>query len=259
MRAVLTYHSLDESASPISIAPPIFERHLSWLAEGGVRVTSLDGLMAMPDDQEGVAITFDDGFQNFFEVAWPRLRAYGWSATLFVVTGHMGLANDWGGRPATGIPRLPLLGWDRIAHMIEDGLQLGAHTRTHSDLTQLPIAAAAEEMTESADEIRRRTGVSPHAFAYPYGRVNPSVAALAATQFRWGLTTEFRPLARTESSMLLPRLDMFYFRRPGSVAAWGSSAFRFHVRRCALQRRIGSFVRTAGAAIPSPRDRAVTG
>jgi peptidoglycan/xylan/chitin deacetylase (PgdA/CDA1 family) len=252
MRAVLTYHSLDDSGSPISIAPPVFDRHLSWLAEGGVRVTSLDGLMTMPEDQDGVAITFDDGFQNFFEIAWPRLRAFGWGATLFVVTGHVGRANDWGGRAQAGIPRLPLLGWDRIGRLVEDGVHLGAHTRTHPDLTQLMPAAVAEEMAQSADDILRLTGVSPQAFAYPYGRVNSSVAALAATRFRWGVTTELRWLARTDSSMLLPRLDMFYFRRPGRLAAWGSRGFRLHLRRCALLRQIGAYVRSARASIPPP-------
>ena len=258
MRAVLTYHSLDDSGSPISIAPPIFDKHLAWLSEGGVHVTSLDGLMAMPDDHDGVALTFDDGFENFAEIAWPRLRAYGWNATLFVVTDHVGRANDWGGRDVAGIPRLPLLGWDRMGRLAEEGLHLGAHTRTHPDLTRLPIAGAAEEMADSAQEIWRRTGVLPQAFAYPYGQVNASLASLAAARFRWALTTELRWLGQSESSMLIPRLDMFYLRRPGHLAVWGSRAFRLHLRRCALLRRIGAFVRTSGVSLPSPRARAAT-
>jgi peptidoglycan/xylan/chitin deacetylase (PgdA/CDA1 family) len=252
MRTVLTYHSLDDSGSPISISPAVFEWHLSWLATSGVTVTTIEGLLAMPDEGHGVAITFDDGFQNFFEMGWPRLRAYGWGATLFVVTDHVGRTNDWGGRAHPGIPRLPLLGWDLLGRLAEAGVQLGAHTRTHPDLTRLDPAAAAEEMEQSSHEIVRHTGLSPHAVAYPYGRVNASVVALAASRFRWGVTTELRGLERTDSSMLLPRLDMFYFQQPGRLDAWGSRKFRSHLRRCAVTRRIGASLRAARGAFRSP-------
>jgi len=65
VKATLTYHSLDDSGSAISVAPDAFARHLQWLSSGMVRVLTLGQLVNEPDDAaDAVAITFDDGFLN---------------------------------------------------------------------------------------------------------------------------------------------------------------------------------------------------
>jgi peptidoglycan/xylan/chitin deacetylase (PgdA/CDA1 family) len=109
MRAILTYHSIDESGSAISISESVFRGHVSWLARGGVRVVSLDALMRLPADANAVALTFDDGFVNFGDIAAPLLADHGLPSTLFVVSDAVGKTNRWPGRADRGIPELPLL------------------------------------------------------------------------------------------------------------------------------------------------------
>jgi len=65
MRAILTYHSIDESGSVISVSESVFRGHVTWLARSAVRVVSIDTLMHLPADANAVALTFDDGFVNF--------------------------------------------------------------------------------------------------------------------------------------------------------------------------------------------------
>ena len=84
MRAILTYHSVDESGSPISIAPAAFRRHVAWLAAHGPRVVSVDELLRLPPTAAAVALTFDDAFVNFADLAWPLLREHRLPATVFV-------------------------------------------------------------------------------------------------------------------------------------------------------------------------------
>ena len=86
MRAILMYHSIDTSGSTVSCHPDAFDRHVRWLSSGRVAVTSIEGLLALPSSMDAVAITFDDGFVNFRDIAAPRLLANGLTSTVFVVS-----------------------------------------------------------------------------------------------------------------------------------------------------------------------------
>lgn len=111
MRAILTYHSIDESGSPISVSPSAFRAHVRWLASGAVRVLPLDELVKADDRMDAVAITFDDGFENFATECADLLVEHALPTTVFVVPEHVGRTNEWGGVASPGIPTLPLMSW----------------------------------------------------------------------------------------------------------------------------------------------------
>lgn len=243
MRAVLTYHSIDDSGSAISIRPDVFARQVKWLASGRVKVRSLSELAERPTaDDDAVALTFDDAFENFEKHAAPLLVDHGLPVTLFVVTDRAGRTNDWNGRPVPGIPTLPLLGWKALERLAASGVTLGAHSRTHPDLTQLDAAALDDEIIGCAEQFERRLGVTPKAFAYPYGRVDNVVAERVAAAFTWGCTTELRSLQDSESAVLLPRLDMFYFQTISRLEAWGTPGLDRYLGVRRLSRRLRAIV-----------------
>lgn len=237
MRGILTYHSVDPSGSPISIDEAAFRAHVAWLARGAVAVLPLEQIMAPGAPADAVALTFDDAFVNFGEVAWPQLREHRLPVTLFVVSGYAGRTNAWGGRESPGIPTLPLMSWDALGTVAAEGVTLGAHGRNHLDLRGVPDDAVAGEMVGSASDIAAKTGVRPQSFAYPYGGVDQRAAAVGESHFRHCVTTELRALTGGEAPSRLPRLDAFYFREAGRLESWGSAAFRAHLAvRGALRR-----------------------
>ena len=242
MRAILTYHSIDESRSAISVPRDVFERHVTWLGSGAVHVTTVDELMTVPDDSDAVAITFDDAFESVATIAAPLLRERGLPATVFVVTEHAGLTNTWGGRAASGIPVMPLLDWSSLAALADSGFSLGAHSRTHPDLTKVDPEALRDEVLGSVDAIERKAGVRPSCFAYPYGRVNAAVAAVAASVCTGAVTTELRPVRSDDSRFLLPRIDAYYFQAPGRLERWGSPHWHAYVKTRAMLRAVRSVV-----------------
>ena len=246
MRAILAYHSIDDSGSPISVGPATFRRHVEWLATGRVRVVSLEEIVRLDDTVDAVALTFDDAFSNFAEVAWPRLREYSLTAPLFVVAGHSGGTNAWSGRSDPRVPTLPLLDWMALGRLAEQGAHIGAHTRTHPHLTQLDHSAMTEELAGAAEDIRRELGRMPEDFAYPYGDTSPSVAAAAGQVYRRAVTTELRLLRSNEDPMRLPRLDMFYLRAPGKLEDWGTGRFAGDLWLRAQARRLRRTVAVAG-------------
>lgn len=236
MHAILMYHSIDASGSTVSCHPDAFDRHVRWLNSGRVEVTSIEGLLALPSSIDAVAITFDDGFVNFGDIAAPRLLANGLTSTVFVVAEQAGRTNAWDlGEP--DVPQQPLLDWPALARLREQGVMLGSHSRTHANLATLSRARIEEEVCGSVEIIERETGARPATFAYPYGRFNAQAAAVVERVFRYACTTEFRLLDADERLALLPRLDAFYFQEPGLIESWGTPRFETFIRRRQRQRR----------------------
>lgn len=238
MRAILTYHSIDDSGSPISVPPQVFARHVQWLGSGAVRVTRLEDLLAVDDETDAVAITFDDGFRSVEEIAAPLLQEHGLPATVFVVTDHVGGTNAWGGSSPATIPVMPLLDWNGLARVARAGVSLGAHSRTHPDLTAIPLAQAQDEIEGSLAALERRTGVRPLSFAYPYGRVNDAVARAAAAACDCACTAELGPIDVSPDRWRLPRLDAYYFQGAGRLEGWGRPHWHAYVKGRAVLRRV---------------------
>ena len=248
MKAILTYHSIDETGSPISMPSSSFEAHRRWLTSGAVRPQSLDDLLAHAGGgEDAVAVTFDDGFANT-KAPIERLLDAGITPTLVVVPGHVGGTNDWGGRDQPGIPRLPLLTWDDLGYLSGRGLRIEAHSRTHPHLTRLSPAQLDDELGGCCEDLDRHLGIRSAHLAYPYGDVNSAVATQAAKWFSHAVTTELAPLAPASTPMMLPRLDMYYYRAPGTIEAWGSSMFGVRLKVLALRRRLKAALLPPGRA-----------
>ena len=226
MKAILTYHSVDESGSVISVDQQTFRRHVRWLASGRVRVLPLDQLVGAPADVDAVAITFDDGLESVARVAAPLLREHGLPATLFVVTDAVGTTNVWRGRADPGIPVFDLIAWGTLGRLAAHDVSIGAHTCSHPNLTHLDGAAVEHEIVASKTRLARELGVDVTTFAYPYGALSGVARDVVAREFRYGVTTRLATLGPHDDHARLPRLDSYYFRAPGTLEAWGTARFR---------------------------------
>lgn len=245
MKAILTYHSVDDSGSVISIDERTFRRHAQWLASGHVRVVPLDVLPSLSDDVDAIAITFDDGVESFGRIAAPLLRDHDLPVTLFVVSDAVGSTNVWRGQRDAGIPVFPLLDWDALARLAADGVSIGAHTCTHLDLASAAPDAAEREIAASRARIARELGVDVTTFAYPYGGVSVAARGVVTREFRFGVTTRLALLSPHDDPALLPRLDSYYLRAAGSLEAWGTARFRMRMGLLAGARSVrGSLSRS---------------
>lgn len=223
--AILTYHSLDESGSVISIRPQIFRSHMESLAESGIPIVPLDQVADRPGT---VAITFDDGFENLARHAFPVLGKLRIPATVFVVSQYAGLRSDWPTQPSGRVPLQPLLGWNEL-RSLPPGVTVGAHTATHPHLAALPARECEREMRECSRTIADQLGYEPLSLAYPYGSVSRPVVATASRYFRLAVGTRFEFVAPNHGRFDLPRLDMFYFRDRKALSGLFGVASRLYV------------------------------
>jgi peptidoglycan/xylan/chitin deacetylase (PgdA/CDA1 family) len=159
-----------------------FKSHLGWLRRLGYASVTLDSVVAVAADPERrrelprrpLVITFDDGYRDNHDYAWPILAEYGFSATIFVVSGAIG--GDNGFDRAYTRERVPMLSVDQIQSMHQAGVGFGSHTHTHPhDLVDLPGEVIADELGRSRREIEAVVQAPAHHFSYPYARVTPHV------------------------------------------------------------------------------------
>jgi peptidoglycan/xylan/chitin deacetylase (PgdA/CDA1 family) len=120
-----------------------------------------------------VLLTFDDAYADLATYALPVLKRHNFGAAVFVVTRHIGDENAWdrlrGSQPHYLMTR------DQIREWAGGGIEFGAHSRTHADLTTLSEREMREEIDGSRDDLVAITGEHVRAFAYPFGRTNEAV------------------------------------------------------------------------------------
>lgn len=238
---VLTYHSLDDSGSVISVSPSLFAEQMRVLHEAAISTLSLPAAaQALRDGRvpaEAVVLTFDDGFENFYQHAYPVLRRYGFTATVFLVTDYCERDNSWPSQPAH-VARRPLLRWAQVREMSEAGVAFGAHSRTHPDLTRLSSRDAEAEMLASKRAIEEALQRPVESFAYPYGAYDEAVKRLTAAHFQLACSTKLDFATPGSDLLALERLDMYYLRHPRLFRRLLSGEVRTYIRLRRLARDV---------------------
>lgn len=179
--AVLGYHRVDDHG-PMAVSRQTFRLHMRVLdAERRRRpvldlVDAIDRLAAGTAPRRAVVVTFDDAWADNHSNALDHLVEHRVPATLFVPSRLVGTA----GR----LTRAQLL------EMAAAGVSVGAHSRTHADLTACSDADLEWEVRGSREDLEDLLGVPCTCFAYPHGRLDARVrAAVAAAGFRTAVTT----------------------------------------------------------------------
>lgn len=239
---IITYHGVGDYQSPLWTPIEVFEAHLRAFVSAGYRTVRMDELvtslrLGLPLADDALIINFDDGYDSVVREAWPRLKAVGMSATVFLVTDHCGGTNEWGGQQASA-PLSGLMMWSDVESLARDGCEFGAHTRTHPCLPVLSAAAIEDEVAGSREDIREHTGQNVDVFAYPYGAMSAETVEIVRRHFVGAATTHLGLVDSSSDLCLLPRVDAWYLR-PGHVRHLRSSAYRAYL----LAREAGRHVR----------------
>jgi peptidoglycan/xylan/chitin deacetylase (PgdA/CDA1 family) len=212
MRAIITFHSIDQSNSILSYAPGMFEKLLNALAISDIPVCDLDTLLSS-DNKRGVALTFDDGMRSVFTSALPILKDHDAPAHLFLTSGFVS-SKESEPRQSSLPSKFEMLNWKEVESLHSEGIKIESHTVNHPDLRKLTMQELAEECQFADDVIEKRLGRRPQYFAYPFGYYNESVKEFTGGIYDACMTTELSPLQDNEEKEKLPRLDSYYLRNP---------------------------------------------
>jgi peptidoglycan/xylan/chitin deacetylase (PgdA/CDA1 family) len=205
---LLIYHRVGGGTpDELDLAPDRFRAQVRQLA--GVDVLSLDAALDrldVGDERPSFVLTFDDGFADVYEHAWPLLRDHHLPFTLYLASGYMGAPMRWPGSTAVGVPGTGLT-WSQIGEMVQSGMcTVANHTHDHVR----PEALTVDQLDECSEVIERAVGVRPRHFTYPWGIPVPTLDQAMRDRFRSASTGE---LGRNDAAADRMRLCRVPVRR----------------------------------------------
>lgn len=214
---ILCYHSIHSTTSFASAAPHLFEQHLIWLKQHCTIIPFSQVLTAVRGDGERhpcVAITFDDGYVDNYECAFPLLQRYEVPATFFLTVGFMerdpAVVERFRILRRTRAEELRPLTWFQVREMLQVGMEFGAHTYSHPNLARLDRPAAEVELRRSKDIMEEQLGQRISLLAYPFGRPKVNFTAetidvVAQVGYECAAATTSRAVWVSDCRLAIPR------------------------------------------------------
>jgi peptidoglycan/xylan/chitin deacetylase (PgdA/CDA1 family) len=193
-----------------------FRRQMRLLKLLGYDVVSLRSAVAalwggQPLRRRSVVLSFDDGYCNFHQHAFPILQEFGYPAIVFAVSGLLGQPARWlsdGGEDSALMP--PAM----LRELRQGQVEIGSHTESHPRLSKLSREQARQEIAGSKAALEDTLGESVDFFAYPYGDYDPGVRdAVAQAGYRAAVTCS-RGAANTAPGP---------FEIPRKAISWGDN------------------------------------
>ena len=184
---VLLYHSVSDQPAgqfgPYTVTRHQLASHLDQVTDLGFQTLTVGQLVAhraagVPLPARTAVITFDDGFADFADNAWPEVARRGQAATLYVTAGTIGARSNWLAPLDAG--QLAMLDRAQLLDLAADGCEIGAHSMSHPQLDCLTRLAAAVEIRQSKDVLEQALGQAVDTFAYPHGYHDTAVKELVA-------------------------------------------------------------------------------
>lgn len=186
---VLLYHRLvsQDNAHPAALMDrdrayvvydSAFAEQMDYIAREGYNMVSLDDFLAYQEGrrslpQRPIMVTFDDGFESNYQHAFPILKKYGMSATIFVTPDPH--CENFTKHASVDSP----LTHAQLREMSQNGISIQSHGMTHRYLTELEPGVVFWELIESKKFLQRVLGRPVDYLAIPSGAYSRTVRRLA--------------------------------------------------------------------------------
>lgn len=176
---ILMYHGVLDNPSggkELFVRVSDFDKQMKYLKDEGYTPLYLSEIASANNFAKPVIITFDDGYSDVYQNAYPILKKYNLKGNLYVIT-------DWVGGPV-------YVNWDMVKEMDKsDFMEIGSHTATHRNLASLSAEKMDMEMKKSKETLEEKLERSVDTIAYPYGGYNNQTLEIAKKYYKYALST----------------------------------------------------------------------
>jgi len=208
---IITYHYIeivkDQSdliRKSLAISPADLKKEILELKNQGYRfifVKDIPDLLNQKPLPSGkfVALTFDDGYRDFYTDAFPVIKEASIKVTVFVISSFINYKN--------------YMTEEQIKNILESGLvEIGAHSMNHYDLTSANQELLQAQIQGSKNSLEQKFGIKVLSFAYPYGQFNDQTASMVK---KTGYTSAVSDIQGATQSLdnifFLSRIRVGYF------------------------------------------------
>lgn len=196
---------------------------MKYLSENGYSSIGLNELPGAVENGSSasrfVVLTFDDGYRDFCDNAFPILEKYGFKATVFLATGLMGIKRS-------ALVGKEIMDWSDARKLQKQGIVFGSHTVNHPILKKLILKDVENEVRISKEEIESRLGKVVDSFSYPYAFpeeyqpfVKNYIDILSKCGYRFGVTTIVGRYNRRDNLFTMKRLPVNNYDDPALFQA----------------------------------------
>lgn len=186
---ILMYHYISEPPADadvyrvdLSVTPEMFRQQMAYLSDNGYTPIDLYDLSAaivshkeLPE--KPIILTFDDGYLDNYEVAYPILQEYGFTGTFFVVSEFIDQQREG------------YMTWPMVEEMAAAGMRIESHSRTHPDLRGMDRDRLIWEILGSQETLAAHIGYTPRYFCYPGGSYDEATIQMLSELDFWGAVT----------------------------------------------------------------------
>ena len=200
---VLNYHKVVDEHMSLSVPLADFEQHMKWLKEYGYTSITPEELYEFIVNgselpEKPVLITFDDGYKDNYTNAYPIMKKYGFKGTIFVVTGFLGVYDNY-------------MTWEQAKELADNGFSIESHTYSHKSMTEANDEEISKELTKSRDTIKNKLGIDADFMAYPTGTYNLHIAELVQKAgYKGAFTIKYDNVSRESNVYALERVPIFH-------------------------------------------------
>lgn len=169
---ILVYHRISDyqgGLRSLYVKPGVFEKQMKYLYSRGYCAVSIDELKERLEKNLSIkkifCITFDDGYEDLLN-SYQILKKYNFKATVYVHT----KAIQEGYYTYPGMSTAKMISVDQLKNIL-DIFEVGSHTVSHPDLTQVSELDFIKELKDSKKFLEESLNVRIKHFCYPFGKV----------------------------------------------------------------------------------------
>ena len=225
---VIMYHrvinkSENEGIYGTYIYEDIFRKHLQYLKDKNYTVITFKDLDKIgwrnrfEKGKKYIILTFDDGYKDNYDLAFPILKEFDFKATIFLM--GRSTYNEWDVK-AGGEIEFPLMSVEMIKEMQDYGIEFGAHTFNHPKLNTLSNEEIEYQIVDVKKPLEEKIGKEIITFAYPYGILNDYAKKMTKKAgYTFALATDSGSVCLSDDLYqirriaIFPNTNLFSFKR----------------------------------------------
>lgn len=225
---VIMYHRVinnpeNEGVYGTYVYEDMFKKHLQYLKDKNYTVITFKDLDKIgwrnrfEKGKKYIILTFDDGYKDNYDLAFPILKEFNFKATIFLM-GSL-TYNEWDVK-AGGERKFSLMSVEMIKEMQDYGIEFGAHTFNHPKINTLSNEEIEHQIVDVKKPLEEKIGKEIITFAYPYGILNDYAKEMAKKAgYTFALATDSGSVCLSDDLYqirriaIFPNTNLFSFKR----------------------------------------------